>query len=219
MNLTCPHCGFSKEVDPDRIPARVSRVTCPRCQQGFSLEATAAAGPSGEVAPAVAEEQIPPAPPVSTLAESDQLSAEALPKAGFWIRLVAALVDSALVLAAQLILGFALGLATAMVRGGLSQQGELLVGVVTWFPGMILSMVYYVFFTGYCGQTPGKMAVRAKVIRTDGHDIGYGRAFLREVPGKFLSGLILGIGYLMIAFDSQKQGLHDKIADTYVIKL
>ena len=80
-------------------------------------------------------------------------------------------------------------------------------------------MVYYVFFTGYCGQTPGKMAIRVKVIRTDGSEIGYGRAFLREVPGKFLSGLILGIGYLMIAFDAQKQGLHDKIADTYVIKL
>ncbi len=63
------------------------------------------------------------------------------------------------------------------------------------------------------------MAIRVKVIRTDGSEIGYGRAFLREVPGKFLSGLILGIGYLMIAFDAQKQGLHDKIADTYVIKL
>ena len=45
------------------------------------------------------------------------------------------------------------------------------------------------------------------------------RAVLREVIGKFLSKLILGIGYLLVAVDSRKQGLHDKIADTYVIKI
>jgi uncharacterized RDD family membrane protein YckC len=39
------------------------------------------------------------------------------------------------------------------------------------------------------------------------------------VVGKFLSALILGIGYLMAGFDRNKQGLHDRIAGTYVIKL
>jgi uncharacterized RDD family membrane protein YckC len=63
------------------------------------------------------------------------------------------------------------------------------------------------------------MAVRVKVIRTDGGDIGYGRALLRETLGKFVSALIFGIGYLMVAFDARKQGLHDRIADTYVVKL
>ena len=63
------------------------------------------------------------------------------------------------------------------------------------------------------------MALRVKVIRTDGSHVTYGRAALREVPGKFISSILLCVGYLMVAFDSQKQGLHDKIADTYVIKL
>jgi uncharacterized RDD family membrane protein YckC len=63
------------------------------------------------------------------------------------------------------------------------------------------------------------MALRIKVIRTNGMEIGYGKAALREVLGKFVSGILPGIGYLMVAFDLQKQGLHDKIADTYVIKL
>ncbi len=49
--------------------------------------------------------------------------------------------------------------------------------------------------------------------------MNYGRAAKREILGKFVSSILLGIGYLMVAFDSQKQGLHDKIADTYVIKL
>ncbi|MDH3960367.1 MAG: RDD family protein, partial [Desulfuromonadales bacterium] len=83
----------------------------------------------------------------------------------------------------------------------------------------VLSISYAVFFTGYCGQTPGKMVLRIKVIRTDGSPINYGRAALREVLGKFISSILLGIGYLMVAFDNRKQGLHDKIADTYVIKL
>jgi uncharacterized RDD family membrane protein YckC len=63
------------------------------------------------------------------------------------------------------------------------------------------------------------MALRIKVIRTDGSPINYGRAALREVLGKFISSILLGIGYLMVAFDNRKQGLHDKIGDTYVIKL
>jgi uncharacterized RDD family membrane protein YckC len=49
--------------------------------------------------------------------------------------------------------------------------------------------------------------------------LSYGRAALREVVGKFLSGILLGIGYLMVAFDSKKQGLHDRLANTFVIKL
>ena len=63
------------------------------------------------------------------------------------------------------------------------------------------------------------MALRIKVIMTDGSEITYGKAAMREILGKFVSGILLGIGYLMVAFDSQKQGLHDKIANTYVIKL
>ncbi len=112
-----------------------------------------------------------------------------------------------------------LTLAAGLVSGSLNQQGQTMITIVTGLFAAVIAVFYYVFFTGYGGQTPGKMALRIKVIRTDGSAIGYGRAFLREVPGKFLSGILLGIGYLMVAFDRQKQGLHDKIADTYVIKL
>ena len=93
------------------------------------------------------------------------------------------------------------------------------VSLIIWLFGTTISLGYAVFFTGYCGQTPGKMALRIKVIRTNGSQLTYGRAVKREVLGKFVSSILLGIGYLMVAFDSQKQGLHDKIADTYVIKL
>jgi uncharacterized RDD family membrane protein YckC len=63
------------------------------------------------------------------------------------------------------------------------------------------------------------MALRIKVVRTDNSSLTLGRAFYREVIGKFVSGIILGIGYLMIAFDQKKQGLHDRMAETYVVRL
>ncbi len=83
----------------------------------------------------------------------------------------------------------------------------------------IVSLFYWIFFTGYCGQTPGKMLLRIQVIGSDGNSLSYGKAFYREIVGKFISGIILCIGYLMAAFDDQKQALHDRMARTYVIKL
>ena len=61
----------------------------------------------------------------------------------------------------------------------------------------VISLFYWIFFTGNCGQTPGKMLLRIKVVRIDGDNLGYGKAFYREVVGKFLSGIIFAIGYLM----------------------
>lgn len=217
MTITCPHCSFAKEVDPASLPDKPLKVTCPRCKEVFSFQKPAAdsPAPATETVP-VAVAPVPTSPPATKLPAVAPVAANAalLPKAGFWIRFVAVLIDSVLVTTVQAIFGFALG----MVGSGLETQ-ELLLGSVSFMFGSVVSVAYYVFFTGYCGQTPGKMALRIKVIRSDGSDISYGRAFLREAVGKFISALILFIGYLMAAFDSQKQGLHDRMADTYVIKL
>jgi predicted Zn finger-like uncharacterized protein len=37
MRITCPHCGFAKQIAADKIPANVVRVTCPDCKQPFPL--------------------------------------------------------------------------------------------------------------------------------------------------------------------------------------
>ena len=39
LAITCPKCGFSKEVDPQKIPADLKRLRCPKCQHAFPLEA------------------------------------------------------------------------------------------------------------------------------------------------------------------------------------
>jgi uncharacterized RDD family membrane protein YckC len=144
-------------------------------------------------------------------------SPENLPKAGFWIRVVATILDSFLLSIVQFILTLVISLLIGFM--GIAVGDDPAINMVIWLFGMTISLGYAVFFTGYCGQTPGKMAVRIKVIRTDGTPMNYGRAAKREILGKFVSSVLLGIGYLMVAFDSHKQGLHDKIADTYVIKL
>jgi uncharacterized RDD family membrane protein YckC len=214
MQITCPSCNYSKEIDPSILPADVSRATCPKCQESFELPRQeqvdkAAEGAATNEAQADADFSQP------SVASPRQLDIDALPKAGFWIRVVASILDGIILFMVQFILGFLLAIAGFAAGNGGSEEVSGLVMLFSY----LVSFAYYIIFTGHCGQTPGKMALRIKVIRTDGSDISYGRAAFREVIGKFISGIILCIGYLMVAFDSQKQGLHDKMADTYVIKL
>ena len=215
MRITCPHCGYGKEIEPEQLPPRATRATCPNCHQSFPLQREE---PRPERPPAAELSASPVSEPQQTPATTREVAAEALPKAGFWMRVVATLIDAFIVLVLQFLLGALLAAAGVVTDGG--QAGALgnLALLVQIF-STILSAAYYVVFTGHCGQTPGKMALRIKVIRRDGAAISYGRAAFREIPAKFLSGIIFGIGYLMVAFDDQKQGLHDRLADTYVIKL
>jgi predicted Zn finger-like uncharacterized protein len=247
MNITCPQCHYSKPVDPARIPDRPVRVNCPRCGDSFTFDKSArpddAAQASSSELPEPPHPQGPDpqaaaahhgrriqcsacgtvqAPAASCVHCGATIIVTANPVAtqdyaGFWIRVVAYLIDFLLIGVMQFVLGMLFGLAIDLL--GISSAGEPSVNLVVWLFGASLSIGYAVFFTGYCGQTPGKMAVRIKVVRSDLTPIGYGRAVLREVFGKFISTILLGIGYLMVAFDSRKQGLHDKIADTCVIKL
>jgi uncharacterized RDD family membrane protein YckC len=65
--------------------------------------------------------------------------------------------------------------------------------------------------------SPGKLVLGMVVTDEEGNRISYGRAFGRHA-GKALSGLTLGIGFLMAAFGETKQALHDKMAGTVVVR-
>ena len=234
MQLTCPHCQFSKEILDAKLPKEPTQVSCPQCKGRFALPLYAAE-PSNQPrinCPACGLEQPetaacsscgliyakyhsaqqqersigPAANNLSTLAEK--------PKAGFWLRLVALMVDGFLVFLMQVIFGIILAFASS---DGFNLGGAT--SLLLQLFSTVVSLFYWIFFTGNCGQTPGKMLLRIQVVRTDGSSLSYGTAFYREVVGKFLSGIIFAIGYLMAAFDDQKQGLHDRMAKTYVIKL
>lgn len=210
MQITCPHCGFSKQIDAAELPAEITRVNCPKCQQSFPL-----AEKVQDKTPAL-ENLLPERQPErSQTAVPTRTEIDALPKAGFWMRVVATFIDAFIVFVLCFLLGTLLALIGIASHSG--AVGNIVILVLLF--GFALSCTYYVFFTGYCGQTPGKMVLRIKVVRCDGSSLSYGRAAFREIPAKFISRIIFGIGYLMVAFDEQKQGLHDRMADTYVIKL
>jgi uncharacterized RDD family membrane protein YckC len=125
---------------------------------------------------------------------------EQLHYAGFWIRLVAFIIDRFILGA----IGFVIGLFV-------TNLGELILLEI------IAAAVYSIAFWVGQGATPGKMAVGIKVVMTNGEPIELGAACLRYV-GYIVSSLIFGIGYLMIAFSAEKKGLHDNIANTVVVK-
>jgi uncharacterized RDD family membrane protein YckC len=80
----------------------------------------------------------------------------------------------------------------------------------------ILGFLYFFIFHAVRGQTPGKRLMHARVVDGFGERPSLGRAFLRTL-GYLPSALLLLLGFLWIGFDREKRGLHDRLADTYVI--
>lgn len=81
----------------------------------------------------------------------------------------------------------------------------------------IIPFVYETLMISRYGATLGKMACSLRVVRPDGSRLSYARSVGRYFS-KFLSSIILGIGYFMAAFDAEKRALHDQICDTRVVE-
>ena len=136
---------------------------------------------------------------------------------GFWIRFAAKIIDMMILSAVNMIFAFIAGLGAAGAASAGGIGAALTIQFTLMFVQIAVMLGYTVFFLGRFGATPGKMACKLKVIRSDGSAITYGRAVGRYFA-EMLSGLILYIGYLMAAFDDQRRTLHDRIADTRVIQ-
>ena len=81
----------------------------------------------------------------------------------------------------------------------------------------LIGLAYYVFFVGKYGATPGKMALKLRIVRSDRSKLSYRRATARYFA-QILTSFTIYLGYIMAAFDSEKRALHDYICDTRVIK-
>lgn len=278
--ITCPHCGFSRDLPAKAIPEGATAANCPSCGKRFALQdgTTSPERPIDQQADEVGQ---PNGSPVSSrqdgsvrdtedrivcpvcstaqepsencvhcglifskweevreegegfyLAESGELLDESLkrkehrprdvqPRAGFWQRLTAAMVDLVVLVAAQFLFGVLLNAVVMLISWGwlFGPAGwNILILPIELF-NIVLFLSYFIVFTGYGGQTPGKMLLGIKVIRTDGTEVGYARAFLREAPGKLISTLPFGLGFFLIGIQPEKRGLHDLLAGTSVIKL
>jgi uncharacterized RDD family membrane protein YckC len=129
--------------------------------------------------------------------------------AGFWIRFGAKVLDGIIIEVMSFCAGMVIGLA---MRGAAPNT----TGIIGALVGFLVAVCYVIFFNGRFGATPGKMALKLKIVRPDGEPIGYSRAFGRYFA-ELLSGLILWVGYMMAGWDEEKRALHDRIADTRVI--
>jgi uncharacterized RDD family membrane protein YckC len=147
------------------------------------------------------------------LAEGAAVNTGAMTYAGFWIRVGAKILDG-------LIVGifFLPPIIYFAIKGGTQQQagGLQVFQLLFQFLYMAANIGYQIFFLGKYGTTLGKRACGLRVVTAEGGKISYGRATGRAFA-EMLSGMICDIGYLIVAFDSQKRALHDHICNTRVI--
>jgi uncharacterized RDD family membrane protein YckC len=83
---------------------------------------------------------------------------------------------------------------------------------------LAVQALYHVVLWSWLGGTLGQRILGMEVLRErDGTRIGLGRGCLRYL-GYFVSGWVLYLGFIWVAFDARKQGWHDKIAGTVVVR-
>lgn len=155
-----------------------------------------------------AEESELVAEPVETTTTDDQVASDAPESVPANLahplrRAYAFLIDAGLILAVVYMVA-------PFAGGRLFSATSAVVDVFVFFG-------YFVFTTGIFGRTLGKWVAGIKVVDSDGKSPGVAVAIPREMAGKFVAAVVLGIGLIWIMYDSRRQGWHDKIAGTYVV--
>lgn len=126
-----------------------------------------------------------------------------------WNRFLARLIDAVLIG----LIGYAINY-TMLVYGG---DYRALIAYLLIF---LLNLAYFVILQAYLGgQTFGKKLMKIRIVTWEGKKPTLGRMFIRDLFGSAACYFTYGIGYLMILWDRKRQGLHDKIADTYVVQV
>jgi uncharacterized RDD family membrane protein YckC/cytoskeletal protein CcmA (bactofilin family) len=155
----------------------------------------ATAGAFTESAAAASPPPPPPPPPGAPATHTTHvLDIATLPRAGFWIRMLALLIDLILV-----------GVALSWLHHGDS--------------GMLLMLATYgAIMWKLKGTTVGGIVCDLKVVRISGGPLDWGTAIVRAL-GCFLSLVVCGLGFIWIAVDHDHQAWHDKIAGTVVVRV
>ena len=131
---------------------------------------------------------------------------------GFWPRAGATIIDSLLLCI------FTFPLLSLIYGSSYWTSDKFIHGPADFLISWVFPAVIVVWFWVTSGQTPGKMAIGARVVDAKtGHDIKADKAIIRYLS-YFLSMLGLFVGYIWVGLDPKKQGWHDHIAGTVVIR-
>jgi uncharacterized RDD family membrane protein YckC len=134
--------------------------------------------------------------------------------AGFWIRLVANIIDIVIAYLLSLISAPAI----AFVFGAISLIGFKFDNILFFLlPPYVVFFGYFIVLTYKKEATWGKMALGLRVVPSEKEKLSLGQVVLRETIGKIISAIILCIGFIMAGFTEKKEALHDKIAKTNVV--
>lgn len=131
---------------------------------------------------------------------------------GFWARVGASIIDSILIMLVTMplliaVYGWAYFESTEFIKGPM----ELVISYL--FPAIAV-----IVFWRYRSATPGKMAIKAKIVDAkSGGEPSTGQLVGRYC-GYFVSMFPLFLGLIWVGLDKRKQGWHDKLAGTVVVK-
>ena len=200
--MNCPRCGTENPDSPDAH-------FCRSC--GAQL---ATPSPSDTDRLTVVPAGVPPLPPSAPYyAPAGQpavpVQAAVFPYGGFWIRFVASLIDWVILGVVSWFLGLFIAAAAWLDIPGAEVFGSLV--------GLFVNLTYEVLLTSAAGGTLGKLVLGYHVVDQNGRHIGYGRSLGRWLS-KIISAVVLLLGFIWVGIDAYKQGWHDKIAGTYVVR-
>ena len=137
---------------------------------------------------------------------------EDLEYVGFWPRVGAALIDTLLVLA------LCIPLVTAVYGRQYWLSTDLIQGPADFLITGVLPAVAVVLFWVYRQATPGKIAIGARIVDAESGAKPSTRQCIVRYAGYYAAMLPLMVGILWVAFDPRKQGWHDKLAGTVVVR-
>jgi hypothetical protein len=178
-----PHAPPTQQASPaQQAPYSAAAAAAPAPATGAGDSSGPPPGAAAGPAPSGAAASAPPPPPINA----------SMPRAGFWIRMVALFIDALLV-------------------------GVLLHLLHEHHLHLLVLAAYGAVMWKVRGSTIGGIVFDLRVVRLDGKEVDWETAIVRAL-GCFLSLAVAGLGFIWIAFDRNNQAWHDKIAGTVVVR-
>ncbi len=149
--------------------------------------------------------------------------APGLPRAGFWPRLAAYIIDSFVIGAAiftAILPVIFLGWLTDLTKHNPFITAMLVFTAVAFILAVLgVTICYFTVLEGRFGKTVGKYVMGLSVLKTSGERIGYKDALLRNIPKYIRNLLIIDVLIMLLFFNKEKQRGFDRVADTMVVHL
>ena len=138
--------------------------------------------------------------------------------AGFWVRLAAYVIDSVIVAIGLLFVRLAWIGIGALISGTILDENVLFHYSLKDIVLYIFKIMYFALLTWCTGTTIGKRLMNLRVVPADRNEkLSFVDVLYRETVGRFLCGISIWIGYIIVGIDKEKRGFHDMLCDTRVV--